>query len=320
MTDPGVISSSIDEAGRRLIAGGLVAVPTETVYGLAANAEDGAAVKRIFEVKGRPHDHPLIVHLADGSLIDDGWVGQVSTELRALAATCWPGPLTVLVPRGERVIDEVTGKRPSVGLRVPSHPLTRTLLTTYRIAVAAPSANRFGKVSPTTAAHVYDDLGAVLDPEQDLILDGGPAEIGVESTIVDLTTPTPQILRAGAITADDIAEIIQRSVDNGSGPSRAAGMLTSHYTPDCDIWLAPDRSTAEGWAELARNRGWSIDVLDRTDDLVDAAHRLYADLRAADARDLDILVVVTPPPSGLGIALGDRLAKAAAIVSLRPPA
>ena len=297
-----------------LRAGGLVAIPTETVYGLGADAEQEAAVRRIFAVKGRPADHPLIVHLAGAEHLD-GWLDERHAALTAavarLADATWPGPLTMLVPRGPRVLDVVTGGRATVGLRVPAHPMTLALLADLGGGVAAPSANRFGRVSPTTAQHVATDLAGLLDPATDAILDGGACPVGVESTIVDLSVSPPQVLRAGAIDASDIARILDAPVAPAAGPSRASGMLAAHYAPDCEVVLVEDAAAAEHEAADRRARGAAVDVVDRTDDLVVAARELYADLRRADAVGLDALVVVLPPAEGLGHALRDRLFKAA---------
>lgn len=305
-----MISGDVDLAVERLRAGGLVALPTETVYGLAADARRPEAVRRIFSVKGRPADHPLIVHLADGELIDE-WAIDVPTVARRLAARCWPGPLTMLLRRGPGTDDVVTGGRSTIGLRVPAHETTRRVLQELGSGVAAPSANRFGLVSPTTARHVVDDIGEWLDPDRDLILDGGPCAVGIESTIVDLTVTPPQVLRAGAITAEEIAALVGE-VGPTAGPSRAAGMLSSHYAPSCAVMLADDVRAAEERAVEVRRAGRTAAVLDRTNDLVAAAQHLYDDLRAADRAGLDALVVVLPPPAGLGHAIRDRLTKAAA--------
>lgn len=306
-----LISSDIDLALRRIRNGGLVAIPTETVYGLAADAEQPDAVARVFAVKDRPTDHPLIIHLAGIDRID-GWVDHLPDRALLLAEACWPGPLTMLVTRGSRVADSITGGRDTVGLRVPSHPVTQELLRRHGGGLAAPSANRYGRVSPTTAQHVFDDLAGHLDPRRDLILDGGPCRIGVESTIVDLTVEPPQVLRSGAISADDIERLTSRPVAAASGPSRAAGMTESHYAPRCEVVLAGDHDEAQEIAEQRRAAGESVELLDRTDDLVVAAQRLYADLRAADRRRVEVLVVVLPPAEGIGHALRDRLTKAAA--------
>jgi L-threonylcarbamoyladenylate synthase len=318
----GLLTLDVDRAVAVLRAGGLVAIPTETVYGLAADAEQRAAVERIFAAKGRPVDHPLIVHLA-GIEHADGWIAsdqpQVRLRMELLASACWPGPLTMLVPRGPRVIDQVTGGRPTVGLRVPSHPMTLAVLEQFGGGVAAPSANRFGKVSPTTAAHVAADLAGLLDPATDAILDGGPCPVGVESTIVDLTTSPPQVLRTGAIEATDIERLLATRVTGASGPSRASGMLAAHYAPNCAVVLADDARGASIEAARWREGGAAVRVLDRTADLVEAARELYTDLRQADADGLDALVVVLPPAVGLGHALRDRLLKAAAGTRPAPP-
>jgi L-threonylcarbamoyladenylate synthase len=306
-----MISTDIDLAVARLRAGGLVAIPTETVYGLAADARNADAVARIFAAKGRPSDHPLILHLASRDDLD-GWAIDIPAAAEKLAATCWPGPLTMLLARGPRTIDAVTGGRPTVGVRVPSHPVAQELLRRFGVGLAAPSANLFGKVSPTTARHVLDDLGGVLDPERDLILDGGPCEVGVESTIVDLTVSPHQILRAGAITDREIDRLLGGEVAASAGASRASGMRVSHYSPECAVIPALSSTEADSIANRRRELGERVGVLDRTDDLVVAAQRLYADLRAADEAGLQALVVVLPAPEGLGHAIRDRITKAAA--------
>lgn len=306
-----LVSTDVGLAVERLRDGGLVAIPTETVYGLAADAERPDAVGRIFDAKGRPADHPLIVHVGDIEALD-GWVESLGEDASHLATTCWPGPLTMLLPRGPRVHDAITGGRPTVAIRIPSHPMTLELLDRFGRAVAAPSANRFGRVSPTRAEHVIDDLGEHLTPGLDLVLDGGACPVGVESTIVDMTVQPPQVLRAGAISASEIERILATPVVDAVGPSRASGMLASHYAPVCDVVVASDRDEALRLATERRSLGERAEVVDRTDDLVVAAHMLYDDLRAADRAGLDALVVVMPPAAGIGHAIRDRLTKAAA--------
>ncbi len=297
----------IEEAVERLRAGGLVAFPTETVYGLGADASQAAAVERIFAVKGRPLGHPVIVHLPDAEAMA-AWARTVPPAADRLAAAYWPGPLTLLVERSGRVPDIVTGGRLAVGLRVPGHPLALRLLQAFGGGLAAPSANRFGKVSPTTAAHVRADLGADVD----LVLDGGPCAVGVESTIVDCTTDPPTLLRHGAITIDDVAASAgAKVVDGTAGPSRAPGMIESHYAPRAAVELAADgRRAAERVAAL-RDAGRVVDVLDPGPDGAAYARHLYEWLREADARGLDVLVVVPPPDVGIGTAVNERLRKAA---------
>ena len=284
-------------------SGGVVAIPTETVYGLAADASNEAAVRRVFEAKGRPADHPLIVHIADGDRLGE-WASEVPPAAALLADACWPGPLTVLVPRAAHVLDVVTGGRSTVGVRVPAHPLTGALLADFGGGLAAPSANRFGHVSPTTAEHVLDDLGDVID----VVLDGGPCPIGVESTIVDCTVDPPQVLRPGGIPTEQVERLLDGRLAAASGPSRAAGMMASHYAPRARVVLVG--SAAEARAVADRTVG--AHVLDRTDDLVAYARSLYADLRRADEDGLSVVVAVMPPAVGLGHAIRDRLSKAAA--------
>jgi L-threonylcarbamoyladenylate synthase len=294
--------SDVDRALAVLRAGGLVGIPTETVYGLAADASNPEAVRRIFAVKRRPADHPLIVHIADQAQMSD-WASILPNAAVMLADACWPGPLTLLVPRGSRVLDDVTGGRSTVGLRVPAHPLTLELLHRFGGGLAAPSANRFGRVSPTTADHVRADLG----DDVDFVLDGGPCPIGVESTIVDCTVDPPQVLRPGAITADEVAALLQRSLAPAAGPSRAPGMLESHYAPRCRVLLADDEAAARSLAESYPAAETIAD-----DDLVNYARTLFGRLRDADDRGVDTVIAVLPPPSGLGHAIRDRLTKAAA--------
>ena len=299
-------TTDVGRAAEALVRGGLVAIPTETVYGLAADATNAEAVRRIFQVKGRPSGHPLIVHLSDAGQLDI-WSEKPGTAARELATTAWPGPLTVIVPRSGVVPDEVTGGRDSVGLRVPAHPLSLELLRRTGTALAAPSANRFGEVSPTSADHVLRDLGDRLDPERDLILDGGPSPIGIESTIVDCTTEPPQILRAGAVPAEQVRRILGE-VSPSAGPARASGMLASHYAPRCQVRIVD--SADDAWALRAGTP--KSEILDHTDDLVAYARDLYADLRSADERGIGTVIAVLPPAQGLGHAIRDRLTKAAA--------
>jgi L-threonylcarbamoyladenylate synthase len=294
--------NDVDRALEVLRAGGLVAIPTETVYGLAADASNPIAVQRIFAVKGRPLAHPLIVHLASAEQLA-GWALSIPAAAGALAESCWPGPLTLLVPRATHVLDVVTGGRPSVGLRVPAHPLTLELLSRFGGGLAAPSANRFGRVSPTTADHVRADLGTDVD----FILDGGPCPIGVESTIVDCTVDPPQVLRPGGIPTEHIAAILNDAVGEASGPSRAPGMLSSHYAPRCHVVLVSSIDDAERLAAASPDAEILADQ-----DLARYARTLYSRLRDADDRDVDTLIAVMPPAVGLGHAIRDRLTKAAA--------
>ncbi len=292
----------IARAAAILRAGGLVAFPTETVYGLGADATNAEAVTRIFAVKGRPLGHPLIVHIGDVSQLDV-WAGSVPVSARALAEEFWPGPLTVIVERGRQVVDAVTGGHPTVGLRVPDHPMALELLREFAGAIAAPSANRFGRVSPTSADHVRSDLG----DEVDFVLDGGPCAVGVESTIIDCTSDVAMILRHGAVTADEIAAVIGYRPADVGGPSRAPGMMVSHYAPDCRVVLADSHASA---AEVALGLPVA-EVLDPGPDVAAFAHDLYRLLRDADRRGVATLVVVLAPEVGIGVAVNERLRKAA---------
>jgi L-threonylcarbamoyladenylate synthase len=299
-----VIEAAVDVLRR----GGLVAFPTETVYGLGADAGNLAAVERLFAVKGRPRGHPVIVHLGGAGALDD-WVREVPDAAHRLAAAFWPGPLTLLLPRSELVADAVTGGRPAVGVRVPAHPVALALLRAFGGGIAAPSANRFGRVSPTTAAHVRADLG----DDVDLILDGGPTTVGVESTIVDCTADVPTVLRHGGVTAEELAAVLDGPlVDVPTGPSRAPGMLASHYAPRARVELVPDTESARHRLEQRRAEGRAADVIDPGPDVVAYARHLYEWLREADDRHLDVVVVVPPPEDGIGVAINERLRKAAA--------
>jgi L-threonylcarbamoyladenylate synthase len=294
--------SDIDRAVAVLREGGLVAIPTETVYGLAGDASNPDAVGRIFKVKGRPAHHPLIVHIATPDQLGN-WAATIPPSAAVLADACWPGPLTLLVPRGARVLDVVTGGLPTVGVRVPAHPLTLELLARFGGGLAAPSANRFGRVSPTTAAHVRADLG----DEVDFVLDGGACPVGIESTIVDCTVDPPQVLRPGGISAEAIAALLNIVLGDAAGPSRAPGMLESHYAPRCRVLLVG--SVVEAQQAAAGHPG--AEIID-DDDLVHYAHSLFSRLRDADDRGVETVIAVLPPATGLGHAIRDRLTKAAA--------
>lgn len=289
-----------DDVGRAaeiLGNGGLVAIPTETVYGLAAMARDVRAVRRIYEVKGRPAGHPLIVHLHDREGASE-WADEWSASAESLTQRWWPGPLTVVVRRSAIVPDVVTGGHDTVALRVPAHPLTLRLLAAVGDGLAAPSANRFGRVSPTTARHVIADLGDQVD----YVLDGGPCSVGLESTIVDCTSDPVQILRPGRVTREDVATSVSR-VAESSGPSRAPGMLASHYAPACRLVLHEQRPDSLPDGEP---------MVDASVDPGSFARDMYEMLRRADVDGVDTMHVVLPPARGIGVAIRDRLTKAAA--------
>jgi len=308
---------SVVDAVSILRDGGLVALPTETVYGLGANALDPAAVARVFKVKGRPEHHPLIVHLADADHLP-GWA-EVPPEAWLLAERFWPGPLTMVLPRGPLALDAVTGGLATVGLRVPAHPLTQAVLAGLGSGIAAPSANRFGHVSPTTAAHVALDLADDVDG----ILDGGACEVGIESTIVDLSRLggiDPVVLRLGAITPAQIAEVLGRPVGLRTHAATTAvgeratapGQLASHYAPRARLELVPRGELAARAAALSH-----LNVVVLGDDQLGHsakswAQQLYAALRKVDATSPDLILVVTPPPGSLSAAVADRLQRASA--------
>lgn len=300
-----VITTNVADAVSALNAGRVVAIPTETVYGLAARMDQSDAVRKVFDIKDRPHDHPLIVHDAD---LDRArrWA-RFNDAAIALARQFWPGPLTLLLPRTELVPDAVTGGRATVAIRVPAHPMALAIIDSVNYGIVAPSANKFGRVSPTTAQHVAVDLGNDID----LIVDGGACSIGVESTIVDCTTESPQILRPGYITRTQIEKALGTYADKANGESRAPGMLPSHYAPRCAVELFNDRAEAEARLRVLVEQNANARLLDRTSNLPEYARFLYADLRSADNDGVDVVVAVLPDSSDLGEAICDRLRKAA---------
>jgi len=321
-----LVSADVAAAVAVLRRGGLVAFPTETVYGLGADAANPAAVERIFAVKGRPRSHPLIVHLAEGTAIKE-WAAEVPPDAWALAEAFWPGPLTLILPRADRVPDAVTGGAGTVGLRVPAQPLALELLGAFGGGIAAPSANRFGRVSPTTATHVRADLGTDVD----VILDGGPCAVGVESTIVDLSRGAPRVLRLGGLSVDALSDVLGHPIDVrvGPGPTPAPGTLPSHYAPEARVEvLAADAVAGRASTLLAEGRRVGILAPRRIEGLPRGveglppaggaqayAKCLYQRLREADRRGLDVLLAVAPPETGIGAAVADRLRRAAAPIS-----
>lgn len=322
MTVAGSDEAVIAAGAQALAAGRLVAFPTETVYGLGADALDPAAVARIFRAKGRPTDHPLICHVASADELP-GLMAAPTPAATALADAFWPGPLTLVVERAAAVPDAVTGGRDTVAVRVPAHPQALALLRAFGGPVAAPSANRFGRPSPTRA----DDVAAELGDAVDVIIDGGPCEVGIESTVLDLTTDPPQVLRPGRISAEQIAQVLGIPVSaEASGPARAPGMLESHYAPGARVEVVAEKAAA-GRAAAAMDDGLRVAVLapGHIADLPagclvlgpvgdpDAyAARLYAAFRRADAEGAQVIVAVPPPAEGIGIAVRDRLARASA--------
>ena len=312
--------SLVEEGARLLRDAELVAFPTETVYGLGADAANPAAVAKIFALKGRPSDHPLIVHVAGIEALRE-WGSDVPAAAFALAGNFWPGPLTMIVKKAHRVPAAVTGGQDSVGLRCPSHPMAQELLREFaRIgsgAIAAPSANRFGHVSPTTAEHVLDEFGAGL-----FILDGGPCEVGLESTIVDLSRGAPVLLRPGAVTRADIARVMGVDPRDGDAEApRASGTLAAHYAPRTAMALAGARAldmelrSLTNVAVLAMHEApYSVRVttwIDAGSEPARYGHDLYANLRKLDASGAKRILVEAPPRTPEWEAINDRLDRAA---------
>ena len=328
MTD--VQDPKIAAAARALEAGQLVAFPTETVYGLGADAENPAAVAAIYAAKGRPQDHPVIVHVAPGASLDY-WCADIPREAYQLADAFWPGPLTMILKRASNIPDAVSGGQDTVGIRCPSHPVAIALLQAFKGGkggVAAPSANKFGHVSPTTAQHVRDEFG---DDAGIAVLDGGQSEVGIESTIVDLSrlaTHGPVLLRPGHISLDAIAAVIDRLPARpdalGADPSapRASGTLESHYAPHTPVAMQDTATLADTLARLA-GAGRKVALIHYSAmPAVHAAiqlpatpegfaHALYAALRAMDGTAADLILVEAPPQEGAWLGVNDRLRRAA---------
>ncbi|MCA2981626.1 MAG: threonylcarbamoyl-AMP synthase [Myxococcaceae bacterium] len=316
------VRDDVLEAVSALRRGGLVGLPTETVYGLGADASNELAVRRIFAVKGRPSRHPLIVHVAcadDARRLAAAWPDEAGVLARAF----WPGPLTLVVTRASAVSDAVTGGQDTVGLRVPDHPLALELLSTFGGGVAAPSANRFGRVSPTTAQHVRDELGADVD----VVLDGGPCRVGVESTIVDLSRGAPRVLRPGGVPREALEAALGAPVPvvTTATDVRAPGLLASHYAPRAGLSLVSaealageagrrlrDGATVAALVPAASPTPAGVVRFEVAGDDAAYARALYATLREVDARGLDVVLAVPPPATGVGLAVVDRLRRASA--------
>jgi len=318
------MTDEVRRAAQVLRAGGLVAFPTETVYGLGADASNAAAVARLYAVKGRPADHPVIVHFADAERAF-AWARDVPEAARTLAARYWPGPLTLILKRAPRVGDFITGGQDTVGLRVPAHPVAQRLLVAFAgeeqgrrfSGIAAPSANRFGRVSATTAQHVREDLGT----EVDCVLEGGPSEVGIESTILDLSRATPVLLRPGAVSAEALEQALGVAVSPADARApRASGTLERHYAPKTPARLVPPYALD---AEIAK-LGARVAVLafSRPDERVDYwlrmprepqayAQRLYAALRELDSAECDEILIEAPPDESAWRAVRDRLQRSA---------
>lgn len=327
--------NDVTRAAQLLHAGELVAFPTETVYGLGADARNPTALAKIFAAKGRPADHPLIVHLPDASHLGD-WAIDIPAAAHTLAAACWPGPLTLILKRHPSVPNLVTGGQNTIGVRVPNHPVALALLHEFNSGIAAPSANKFGHISPTTAAHVQEELGESGEKNVAMILDGGPCAVGIESTIVDMTSATPRILRPGAISADTLRQLLHAPVhdsqaaqqtDNAMHIPRVSGSLAAHYAPRTPLQLCALESLPAAIA-AALQQGQRVAVLaperspplpvdqhlirrTASADFSQFAHDLYATLRELDAAGCDVILVAAPPDNETWRAVNDRLCRAA---------
>lgn len=303
------------QAALHLQAGGLVAFPTETVYGLGANAEDEQAIQKIYQAKNRPSNHPLIVHIGETADVYH-FAKDIPEYAQALMSKFWPGPMTLILPRTQNSKDFVTGGQSSVGIRLPNHPVALGLLRAFGFlgghGLAAPSANRYGAVSPTTASSVKQELGGYL-AEGDLILEGGNSEVGVESTIIDCTGPNPAILRPGAITAEDIELCTGIVVAAPAEASiRVSGSHKQHYSPKAKVVLGGNASSGEGIIALSKIQTPVGAIrLAAPDSVEEYARVLYAALREADALELKTVRVIAPEGNGLAIAIRDRIQRSA---------
>lgn len=300
-------------AAYALRSGSLVAFPTETVYGLGADASDAKAVERVYQVKGRPKEHPLIVHVANMQAIED-WVEDVPDFAISLARVFWPGPMTLILKRSALAEDFITGGQETVGLRVPNHPIALALLHEFQKlggkGIAAPSANRFGHVSPTSADAVISELVKYLT-SVDLILDGGLSLVGVESTIIDCTSELPKILRPGAITEEMIMDTTNLSVEKPGGNIRVSGSLEKHYSPRAKVILDIEPKAGDGFIAISsiKTPDGVIRLAEPRDD-EDFARLLYSALRKADDSSLARVIVQQPVGGGIAIAIRDRLLRA----------
>jgi L-threonylcarbamoyladenylate synthase len=310
-------TDTLADAARALRAGALVAFPTETVYGLGADAQNADAVARIYSVKGRPADHPLIVHIDSIDRMGD-WSSEIPEYAIKLARDYWPGPMTLVLKRSDIAKDFITGGQDTVGLRVPAHPLALGLLGAFvkegGLGIAAPSANRFGAVSPTTADAVQEELEQYM-ADTDLILDGGPSLVGVESTIIDCTSDAPKILRLGAITKEMIEETTGLTVAESTNEKpeiRVSGSLESHYSPKAKVLLDVVAEAGDGLIapdQIPTPNG--VIRLMAPSTIEQYARDLYRALRLADQKGLEVVVVLQPGGEGLAAAIRDRLQRAA---------
>ena len=308
-------ADAIRDAAAALKAGHLVAFPTETVYGLGADARNPDAVKRIYEVKGRPTDHPLIVHISSINQLEK-WASEIPDYAISLAREFWPGPMTLILKRTDLAGDFITGGQDTVGLRVPSDPIALALIKEFEkisnSAIAAPSANRFGQVSPTSCADVQEELGGLL-LDSDKILDGGNSLIGIESTIIDCTSDAPMILRKGSVTRSEIVQTIGDVISTkGSSDIKFSGSFDKHYSPQAEIILDLEPAANDGYIAISTIlTPINVVRLSAPRDVQDFARSLYSSLRKADQKGIRRIVIAQPEGEGLAEAIRDRLAKAA---------
>lgn len=306
---------TIGDAARRLKSGAIVAFPTETVYGLGVDAENQSAVARMYEVKGRPSTHPVIVHIADQNQVSY-WSDEVPDYAIALMRKFWPGPMTLILKRSHAAKDFITGAQEYVGLRVPANTIALNLLQEFTKqgghGIAAPSANRFGSVSPTSAEDVREEVGSLLEP-LDLILDGGRCEVGVESTIVDCSGRLPRVLRLGAITEEMITAIAPIDPDSNLDEIRVSGSLTRHYSPRAKVLVNREAQPGQGLIALSSEVTPSgVIRLAAPKSVEDYGRELYSALRKGDAQGLRVIVAITPAGEGLAAAIKDRIMRASA--------
>jgi len=306
-------ADAMNNAATSLLAGKLVAFPTETVYGLGADASNADAVAKIYLAKGRPADHPLIVHISSMNEIEY-WAEEISDYAISLAREFWPGPMTLIFKRSDSAKDFITGGQETVGLRVPDHVVALALLDSAKKigvhGIAAPSANRFGHVSPTTAEAVSEELSEYLSPE-DVILDGGPSQVGVESTIIDCTGSNPHILRPGAITQAMIEEVTGLKVTEAQSEIRVSGSLKNHYAPQAKVVLDTEPQPGDGYIAMSdKKTPAGVIRLASPESIEDYARILYAALREGDSQKLLRICVDQPVGAGLAIAICDRLQRA----------
>ena len=306
---------TLSDAAKRLKAGGIVAFPTETVYGLGVDAENSSAVARMYEVKGRPANHPVIVHIAELNEVTY-WAEEIPDYAISLMRKFWPGPMTLILKRSANAKDFITGNQDFVGLRIPSNAIARNLLTEFAKVgghgVAAPSANRFGSVSPTSAEDVREEVGSLLS-ERDLILDGGRCEVGVESTIIDCSKTLPRILRLGAITEAMITEVTPVDSDSDLTEIRVSGSLTRHYSPRAEVVVGRVATSGEGFialSEIPTPAGAIRLASPKT--IEDYGRELYSALRNGDTQDIRVINVIPPEGDGLAAAIRDRIMRASA--------